>query len=665
MANGILTLEKTGSGILYGQILWESSSNGTQANSSQVTAKIQLRRSSNEWTTTGTWKGKLTVGSKTESVSWFGSVSGEWVTIHTLTATVSHNAEGAGQCYLYGLINGPTETTMEGTSVSGSGTVTLDPIARYAYLVSAPDFHDEENPVITYANPMGKTVDLLQACISLDGTQADIAYRDLSKTGSSYTFNLTEAERNVLRAATTGSNSRQVRFMLLTKVGQENKESAINKVFTIKNPQPLLEPAVKDSNADAVTLTGDEGTLIRYVSNAQVTIGATAVKLAEIKKKKVTCGAKSRTSDGKINAVEESSFLFSVTDNRGNTVTKTVTLPMISYIKPTCQLLHDIPDGTGAMTLRAKGMYFNGSFGAKDNTLTVTYRYKRQGGSYGSWQSMQVTKSSNNYTAQASVTGLDYQSAYVFQISAQDLVSQVTSAEETVKARPVFEWGEGDFCFHVPVAMDGNRLTNLTDPQSASDAVSLGYMKSLGLGAGGKATENLNKEQTTGWFSFSSGCEHAPFQDGVVMAIRRFDTEVMQIAFNPVLSSREICIRSRTSDAWGGWEYLNPPMALGVEYPTAQRHLGKKVYTKLISLGTLPDTQSKRVDPEILSTATIVSFQAFARSTSSGVLQQMPIINTSGNTLAKVQMTSTNVMVYTYADLSAYEGYVTICYTKG
>ena len=77
MANGIITLTKTGSDNLYGQILWESVSNGSQANSSEVTATIQLRRTSNEWTTTGTWKGKLTVGSKTETVSLFTSVSGE------------------------------------------------------------------------------------------------------------------------------------------------------------------------------------------------------------------------------------------------------------------------------------------------------------------------------------------------------------------------------------------------------------------------------------------------------------------------------------------------------------------------------------------------------------------------------------------------------------
>lgn len=664
MANGIITLTKTGSANLYGQILWESVSNGSQANSSEVTATIQLRRTSNEWTTTGTWKGKLTVGSKTETVSLFTSVSGEWVTIHTMTATVSHNAEGSGQCYIYGKLDGPTETTMEGTSVSGSATVKLDAIPRYASLVSAPDFHDEENPVITYANPMGKTVEVLEAGISLNGDQPDIPYRSLSKTGSSYTFQLTDAQRDLLRAATTGSNSRQVTFLLHTKAGDEEKTSILKKTFTIRNPEPTLNPSALDSNTETAALTGDTGTLIRYCSNARVSFNAAAVKGAEIKKKSVTCGSKGRTSDGVLNAVEEGDFLFSVTDSRGNTVKKTVTLPMVDYIIPTCQLLNDIPDGSGNMTLEAQGKCFTGSFGAEENTLAVSCRYKIQGGEYGSWQTMTVTLGSNSYHAQRTITGLDYRSAYVFQIRVQDRLKQVLSAEKTVKASPVFDWGESDFSFHVPVAMGGNPLTDLPAPVNASDAVNLGYINGLGLGAGGRQTENLNNAQTTGFYAFSSGCTNAPFGSGVVMVMGKNNTELVQLACNPLAGSGAICIRRRSGSSWGAWEYLNPPLVLGTEYPTVQRHLGKTVYTKLISFGTLPSSGSKRVAHNIPTTGTIVSFQAFAKNTTSSVLQQMPLISTTGGVLAKVQIMKDEAAAYAFSDLSAYEGYVTINYTK-
>lgn len=35
-------------------------------------------------------------------------------------------------------------------------------------------------------------------------------------------------------------------------------------------------------------------------------------------------------------------------------------------------------------------------------------------------------------------------------------------------------------------------------------------------------------------------------------------------------------------------EWINPPMELDIEYRTTERHMGKAVYTKVISLGALP-----------------------------------------------------------------------------
>ena len=40
--------------------------------------------------------------------------------------------------------------------------------------------------------------------------------------------------------------------------------------------------------------------------------------------------------------------------------------------------------------------------------------------------------------------------------------------------------------------------------------------------------------------------------------------------------------------AWGEWEWINPPMAVGVEYRTTERYLGKPVYVKAVSVGAMP-----------------------------------------------------------------------------
>ena len=343
-------------------------------------------------------------------------------------------------------------------------TISLTDIPRFATLTSAPNFNDEENPTITYSNPAGSSATSLQACITLDGTDDEVAYRDVSKTGSSYTFDLTDAERDVLRAATTGGNSRSVGFYLRTEIGGSADASRLWRTLTIKNPNPTIDPTITDTNSKTVALTGNSSKLVRYCSNAHVIIDAQAVKKATLTSQKVTCGNKSLNGDGTIEAVESNSFVFTATDSRGNTTQKTVTPSFVNYVKLTCNLGNNTPTADGAMTVKVTGNYFNGSFGASSNTLAVYYRYKVSGGNYGNWTAMNVAiGSSSNYTATASLTGLDYQTTYVFQAYAVDKVTTIYSVERAVKSTPVFDWGASDFKFNVPVydefgALIGNGL---------------------------------------------------------------------------------------------------------------------------------------------------------------------------------------------------------------
>lgn len=375
-------------------------------------------------------------------------------TLFTKTLDVAHDNEGKKTI----MCSAQYATGVSSGTISASASKKLTDIPRFATIKSAPNFNDEENPTITYSNPAGNSVTSLRACISLDGSNADIEYRDISKTGTSYTFNLTDAERDVLRAATTGANSRTVKFYVRSEIGGNYQGSNIARTFTIKNPNPTINPTITDSNSTTVALTGNSSKLVKYYSNAAITIGATAVKKATLKSQKVTCGNKSLTANGTINAVESGSFVFTATDSRGNTTEKEVTPTFIDYIKLTCSLGNNMPLADGTMAVRVSGNYFNGSFGAKSNSLNVYYRYKTVGGSYSSWVAMTVTKSGNTYSATANLTGLDYQTAYVFQAYAKDELATVYSAEKTGKATPIFDYGKNDFKFNVPVYDKFNTL---------------------------------------------------------------------------------------------------------------------------------------------------------------------------------------------------------------
>ena len=66
------------------------------------------------------------------------------------------------------------QATLSGSyvsSITASQSVTLDKIPRAAQITSAPNFTDEDNPTITYANNAGTIVSKIEACITnADGT---------------------------------------------------------------------------------------------------------------------------------------------------------------------------------------------------------------------------------------------------------------------------------------------------------------------------------------------------------------------------------------------------------------------------------------------------------------------------------------------------------------
>ena len=545
MASGVVTLTRNSTGVyLIGQIVWSSVSNGSEANTSTVTATLQLQRDAAN-TTTGTFKGTFTVGGTTENISWYGSLpSRTWVTIKTITVTVNHDSNGSGTCYLYSKINGPGSTTMEGTYVSGSQTVTLDTIPRQAVLDSASNFNDVTNPTIKYTNPLGGAAPSLQAGISLTSSSSGvIAYHDVDKYAGEDTIELSASEIDTICAAVTGGNTRTVWIYLRTRIGETYYYSPRNVIFTVTDPKPTIDPTITDSNSSTVGLTGDNSKLVRYYSNATVSIGASAVKGATLTSKKVVCGNKSLTSDGTINAVESNNFVFTATDDRGNYSSKTVTTSFVEYVKLTCTLANNMPSTDGSMTVKVTGNYYNGSFGSKSNSLTVYYRYKTYGGSYpDDWSKMTVALSDNTYSATANLTGFDYQTSYVFQAYAVDALATVYSVEKTVKATPVFDWSENDFRFNVPILPEAISITTVgtTDTQLQSVYTSMGNATTKTIVLKQSVQDSLPVGGT--WFVTIHKTND---QYGVISATRYYSTSKPYTI---------VCTRSIYAGTWTDWE---------------------------------------------------------------------------------------------------------------
>ena len=193
------------------------------------------------------------------------TTGGSTITLGTTSHRVYHNSDGSKSVTITGTFN--IQATLSGSyvsSITASQSVTLDKIPRAAQITSAPNFTDEDNPTITYANNAGTIVSKIEACITnSDGTTIYAAYREISTTGNSYTFNLTDTERQAFQAACTGK-SMTVCFYLKTTLEGDIYYTYVYKTLTIANAEPTLAPTVTEANSTAATLTGDANKFIKY-----------------------------------------------------------------------------------------------------------------------------------------------------------------------------------------------------------------------------------------------------------------------------------------------------------------------------------------------------------------------------------------------------------------
>lgn len=384
------------------------------------------------------------------------------------TKTISHDDDGSGDLYVYigaGIY-------VWDINKSGEYTYALPTIPRKATITAAPSFTDEDNPTITYQNLAGDAVTSLQACISLDGSKADVPYRDVSISGTSYTFNLTDTERNTLIDATTGSTSRTIYFYLKTILAGNTYYDKISKTFTVINGSPVLNPVAEiATDTHSYSLTGSQYKFIKGYTNVTVATGAEARKRATITSHYISNGTTVNSTTinaatGTIKAVNYTQFIFKATDSRGESTTATLTRELVDYIPLTIGIKVPTPTIEGVANLTVSGNYFNGNFGAKDNTLIVMYRYREANGEWNSWEYATPTINDNGtYTASVEVTGLDYRKAYGFQAHAIDRIYTKYSEEKVVRAIPVFDWGENDFMFNVPIGVNGVSMVDFVVEQ--------------------------------------------------------------------------------------------------------------------------------------------------------------------------------------------------------
>ena len=276
-------------------------------------------------------------------------------------------------------------------SVSGSGTGSLTTIPRKATFISngVSDFNDETEPTIYFNHPAGSALEL-QACIYC-GEEQLTTWRVIDGTKDKYTFPLDSFQNNVwVKTIEKGSASIDITYRLATYVGNGFVyDISPVKQCTVINCAPSLNPKVEDQGSVSTTLTNNPDTMIRGYNYIHATFGdkdeTVALKGATITGRSVTCGSKVLSSDGYFEYVYDNVFVFSVTDNRGQTTSITKKMPAIDYIPVSCNLNYetDLKSDTTTADIKIKltGDYFNDSFGthpgAQHNNLNLQWIYRK------------------------------------------------------------------------------------------------------------------------------------------------------------------------------------------------------------------------------------------------------------------------------------------------
>lgn len=104
---------------------------------------------------------------------------------------------------------------------------------------------------------------------------------------------------------------------------------------------------------------------------------------------------------------------------------------------------------------------------------------------------------------------------------------------------------------------------------------------------------DANNAIENGWYGISSTA-NIPIQYGVMRVDKWYSGCIFQTGYE---MGQATVVQRRYLDnlGWQPWEYLNPPMVLGVEYRTTERFNGHPVYSKLFNSGALPAVGSSKI----------------------------------------------------------------------
>lgn len=373
------------------------------------------------------------------------------------TRTIGHNSNGTRG---FGA-SGEAAFYQYALNAWGSGSWDLPTIPRHGNITNVSgNINDETtNPWIEFSNPAGGNTEAFFELPDLTGTTR---YAFRSGIGSRYTWTLSEAEKNALRAAMPNKTSTKLRYVYGNYVGGYWVHRTWDATISIINANPVFTDFnYKDNSSTVVAITGNDQVLVQGKSTLLATI-TTAQKM--VAKKSATPSTYSfQFGSANVSAAYSATAAVSASlgaaasngvqrltvrahDSRSNSASAFKDITVIPYATPIINATVERENGFEAQTT----LSIAGSFSlVKVNDVTknavstssgVKYRYKRSDTStWGNWTNVTASVASDGKITVADILmNNDNNHQWDFEVSITDKFGTTTTALTLSVGIPVF-----------------------------------------------------------------------------------------------------------------------------------------------------------------------------------------------------------------------------------
>lgn len=328
------------------------------------------------------------------------------------------------------------------------GNIYAGNIARFATITNAPaTLTDEGSFWFSYSNPANSS---MSCWIEVSPVGEHLCERQLSGASGTYTWELTQSEREQIRAKMPNTNSAVCRLGLYSTIGSSTNASFVDRTLTIVNANPIFNNFVfEDTNTVTLALTGNNQNIIQGYSNVKATIPvefiAEAQKSASMVKYSFTCSDDQRditysTDSLTYNTIENvKSGVFNVyaIDTRNNSTLVTKNANQTIAYNPLTKGNITVTRQNGSSeqtTLALNGKADLVDFGNVINSIQeAKYRYKiTDSSAWSSYNNITLTVDSDgNYSFNGLIqgdtnTGFNVEHSYNIEVVISDELSSVT-----------------------------------------------------------------------------------------------------------------------------------------------------------------------------------------------------------------------------------------------